>query len=61
VGVHELHFEWVTPWTTPPIGSNVARDHGHALGSGSVNGVTDCLGETMVGTLEQHRQTLVVG
>jgi len=39
----------------------IARDHGHALGSGLVNSVTDYLGATLVGTLEQHRQTLAVG
>jgi len=36
------------------------RDHGHAHGSRRSE-LTDYLGETLVGTLEQHRQTLAVG
>jgi len=36
-------------------------DHGLSLGSALVNSATDYLGATLVGTLEQHRQTFAVG
>jgi len=35
--------------------------HRLSLGSGLMNGATDYLGATLVGSLEQHRQTLAVG
>jgi len=60
VGASRLRLNWKSV-DNHLFWNRITSDHGHALGSGLVNSVTDYLGATLEGPLEQHRQTLAVG